>query len=60
MNTDTPAPYFKRHIFFCLNDRSNGENCCAQQFSPLLRSLRQKKMCRLKYGAGVSVFMPGF
>jgi len=30
MNTDTPAPYFKRHIFFCLNDRSNGENCCAQ------------------------------
>ena len=30
MNTDTPAPYFKRHIFFCLNDRSNGESCCAQ------------------------------
>ena len=30
MNTETPAPYFKRHIFFCLNERSNGENCCAQ------------------------------
>jgi (2Fe-2S) ferredoxin len=22
--------YFKRHIFFCLNERSNGENACAQ------------------------------
>jgi hypothetical protein len=23
-------PYFKRHIFFCLNERKNGEDCCAQ------------------------------
>lgn len=22
--------YFQRHIFFCLNDRKNGEQCCAQ------------------------------
>ncbi|MCZ2290374.1 MAG: (2Fe-2S) ferredoxin domain-containing protein [Burkholderiales bacterium] len=22
--------YYKYHIFFCLNERSNGENCCAQ------------------------------
>jgi (2Fe-2S) ferredoxin len=21
--------YYKRHVFFCLNQRSNGENCCA-------------------------------
>lgn len=21
--------YYERHIFFCLNQRSNGENCCA-------------------------------
>lgn len=26
----TPAPYYERHIFFCLNERSNGEACCAQ------------------------------
>ncbi len=26
-----PAPYYKRHIFFCLNERKNGEVCCAQQ-----------------------------
>ena len=22
-------PYYQRHIFFCLNERTNGENCCA-------------------------------
>ncbi len=24
------APYYTRHIFFCLNERKNGEECCAQ------------------------------
>ncbi|HCX82141.1 MAG: 2Fe-2S ferredoxin [Curvibacter sp. RIFCSPHIGHO2_12_FULL_63_18] len=31
--TDATAPqssYYERHIFFCLNERSNGEACCAQ------------------------------
>jgi (2Fe-2S) ferredoxin len=23
--------YYERHIFFCLNERQNGELCCAQQ-----------------------------
>lgn len=23
-------PYYERHIFFCLNERKNGENCCTQ------------------------------
>lgn len=23
-------PYYERHIFFCLNERKNGEDCCAQ------------------------------
>jgi (2Fe-2S) ferredoxin len=23
------APYYRRHIFFCLNERTNGEACCA-------------------------------
>jgi (2Fe-2S) ferredoxin len=22
--------YYQRHIFFCLNERGNGEECCAQ------------------------------
>ena len=24
------APYYARHIFFCLNERQNGEDCCAR------------------------------
>lgn len=24
------APYYAHHIFFCLNERKNGEECCAQ------------------------------
>ena len=31
MSTETPSPYFKRHIFFCLNERKNNEASCAQQ-----------------------------
>jgi (2Fe-2S) ferredoxin len=28
--TTRPIPvYYKHHVFFCLNQRSNGENCCA-------------------------------
>ena len=30
MNSETSSPYFARHIFFCLNERANGEACCAQ------------------------------
>ena len=31
MSQTKPAPtsYFERHIFFCLNERKNGEVCCA-------------------------------
>ena len=25
-----PAPYFKHHVFFCLNERANAQACCAQ------------------------------
>lgn len=32
MNTQATADksYYERHIFFCLNERKNGEACCAQ------------------------------
>jgi len=26
---ETAAPYYEHHIFFCLNERKNGEACCA-------------------------------
>ncbi len=29
-NKLVPASYYERHIFFCLNERKNGEECCAQ------------------------------
>ena len=25
-----PQSYYQRHIFFCLNERKNGEACCTQ------------------------------
>jgi (2Fe-2S) ferredoxin len=25
------SSYYERHIFFCLNERSNGQECCASQ-----------------------------
>ena len=31
MTIQNNSPYFKRHIFFCLNERKNNEACCAQQ-----------------------------
>lgn len=24
-------PYYRRHVFFCLNQRESGESCCADQ-----------------------------
>lgn len=27
--SSAPGSYYQRHIFFCLNQRSNGEACCA-------------------------------
>lgn len=33
MTDTTPATgsYYPRHIFFCLNERTSGEQCCAHQ-----------------------------
>ncbi len=28
-DTTTPPSYYERHVFFCLNERKNGEDCCA-------------------------------
>jgi (2Fe-2S) ferredoxin len=29
-HTTQSQSYYDRHIFFCLNERKNGEECCAQ------------------------------
>ncbi len=31
MSQAAASAYYERHIFFCLNERANGEACCAQQ-----------------------------
>ena len=28
-NPSSPAGYYRHHVFFCLNDRTNGEDSCA-------------------------------
>lgn len=28
--TIPPTSYYRHHVFFCLNERANGEACCAQ------------------------------
>jgi (2Fe-2S) ferredoxin len=28
--SNAEKPYYERHIFFCLNERKSGEDCCAQ------------------------------
>jgi len=30
-STSEAGSYYQRHIFFCLNERKNGEQCCAHQ-----------------------------
>ncbi len=30
MSESASPSYFERHIFFCLNERTNGQACCAQ------------------------------
>lgn len=33
MSAIPATSYYERHIFFCLNQRTNGENCCADHGS---------------------------
>ncbi len=30
MNTQKASSYYEKHIFFCTNERENGEDCCAK------------------------------
>lgn len=32
-NAPAAGAYYQHHIFFCLNERKNGENCCAQHLA---------------------------
>ncbi len=57
----TPDSYYRRHIFFCLNQRGNGEACCAdhgaQQALDRCKSL--VKAAKLNGPGGVRVNKAG-
>nr|WP_207760188.1 NAD(P)H-dependent oxidoreductase subunit E [Polynucleobacter meluiroseus] len=41
------AMYFKNHVFFCLNERSNGDNCCHQHNAYALFEYAKKRVKEL-------------
>lgn len=53
--------YYKHHIFFCLNERENGEACCAQHGpqAALDRCKAQVKAAGLAGPGGVRVNKAG-
>ncbi len=53
--------YFERHIFFCLNERANGEDCCAQHGAQagFERCKSQVKQLKLAGPGGVRVNKAG-
>lgn len=39
--------YFKNHVFFCVNQRENGESCCANLGSQRVRDYAKKRIKEL-------------
>jgi (2Fe-2S) ferredoxin len=47
------SPYFKHHVFFCLNQRDGGETCCAARGAADLQAYAKERVKALKLsGAG--------
>ena len=40
--------FFKNHVFFCVNQRENGENCCANFGAQRVRDYAKKRIKELK------------
>ena len=40
--------YYRHHVFFCLNQRDAGENCCANHDSEALQSYAKQRIKELK------------
>lgn len=39
--------YFKNHVFFCVNQRANGESCCANFGAQRVRDYAKKRIKQL-------------
>lgn len=37
-------PYYRYHVFFCINQRAGGEPCCADKGSPALRDYAKARI----------------
>ncbi len=37
-------PYYRFHVFFCVNQRTNGEECCADKGSASLREYAKERI----------------
>jgi (2Fe-2S) ferredoxin len=37
-------PYYRYHVFFCINLRENGEPCCANKGSPAMRDYAKARV----------------
>lgn len=49
----TAKPYYKHHVFFCLNQRDNGDACCAAHGAADLQAYAKERVKSLKLsGAG--------
>lgn len=47
------VPYFKHHVFFCLNEREPGAACCAQYGAAEMQAYAKQRIQALKLsGAG--------
>jgi (2Fe-2S) ferredoxin len=59
--TIQPMSYYRHHIFFCLNERDNGEACCAQHapLAALDRCKARVKAAGLAGPGGVRVNKAG-
>ena len=40
--------YFQRHVFFCTNQRGEGEACCANHDAQAMRDYAKQRIKRLK------------
>jgi (2Fe-2S) ferredoxin len=40
--------YYRHHVFFCLNQRDAGENCCANHDSEKLQAYAKQRVKELK------------
>jgi (2Fe-2S) ferredoxin len=39
--------YYKHHVFFCLNQRDDGRECCADRGSPALQEYAKRRIKEL-------------